>query len=172
MVSASPAGALLFSLQLSFPVAASQPDYSLSRRTAPLTSESSVRTATASARSPPLLWRTTFSCWRPRCTTPASCRFIATLSAAADSYASDVARENAGDCFWQDVFLRGSEQQWQAAVQAVPTLPSHIRLLRQWAQQRALEGQPDGLTGHILTMFAVYLVQQGVLVRQLYPRAF
>jgi hypothetical protein len=28
-----------------------------------------------------------------------------------------------------------------------------------------LEGRPDGISGHLLTMFVVYLVQQGVLVR-------
>lgn len=64
----------------------------------------------------------------------------------------------------QDVFLRRIEEQWQTAVQTVPTLPAIVRSLRQWARHRALEQQPDGLTGFFWSIFAVYLVQQGTLV--------
>ena len=154
----------------SFPAAASQPGSFLCLRTTLLTSGSWARTATPSARSPPAL-QTALTCCPPRCTTVASCRSVAALvpplAFTAEAMASPFSTGSgfARNVALQDVFLRRSEQQWHTAVKAVPTLSSHVRLLRQWAWHRALEGQPDGVTGHLLTMFAVYLVQQGVLVR-------
>lgn len=64
----------------------------------------------------------------------------------------------------QDVLLRSTDQQWHVAVRTVPALPALVRLLRCWAQRRALQQQPDGFTGFFWSMFAVHLVQQGKLV--------
>ena len=64
----------------------------------------------------------------------------------------------------QDMLMRRMEPQWHTAVHTVPALPSHVRLLRCWARHGALHQQPDGFTGFFWSMFAVYLVQQGILV--------
>lgn len=65
----------------------------------------------------------------------------------------------------QDLMLSRLVSQWEAAGEVVPLLSSTCRLLKGWARAQGLTRVPDAVDGTFLSVFLIFLVETGTLVR-------